>query len=95
MQKKVNETEINQIYSDYCEVPWFRRSSIVSAMTWGGVLLFPPLIVVACIICITGDVYYNAFTKDGSLKKRSVADKVAAIIILIIASVIWYAILTR
>jgi len=49
-----------------------------------GFFLFPPLLWSACIICLSGDVYYDRVKKDGTLARWSGANKVAAVIILVL-----------
>lgn len=65
----------------YARVPWYRRSGPVSAMVLLGLLIGFTL-VAACVIVVSGPVYYPKLGADGRLKTWSVANKVAAIILL-------------
>jgi hypothetical protein len=68
-------------YATYEDVPWFRRSSFNSLLCGLG-LCIGPLVWWCCFNVLTGDVYYNQYEPDGSLKKWSGANKVAAVLIL-------------
>lgn len=77
-------------FYSYDQVPWFRRSGINSLLVILGLflgifLLFP------VGVLISGDVYYNKANPDGTLKKWSVANKIAAVIILLFWVVIFFA----
>jgi hypothetical protein len=72
---------MEQFYTNYQDVPWYRRSGIVSAFTILGCFCFPTIAFV-CILCLTGDIYYNKAGKDGHLMRWSGWSKVAAVIIL-------------
>ncbi len=74
---------MSQAYSVYAQVPWYRRASIVGAITFLG-LFCSPAILFACIVVLTGDVYYDKTDDQGQLKRWSFGNKVAAVIILII-----------
>jgi hypothetical protein len=80
----MNESNNASQISDYGAVPWYRRSSWMSVMLLLGFLICSPLMLAACIICLTGNVYYSKFNEDGSLATWSVANKVAAVIILLL-----------
>src|SRR5947209_175920 len=71
-------------YTDYQQVPWYRRSGTMTGFILGGFFCFPPLLWAACIICLTGDVYNNRVKKDGTLSRWSAGNKVAAVIILVL-----------
>jgi len=43
-----------------------------------------PVLLIPCIILVTGDVYYNRRDERGNLKKWSIANKVIAIVILVV-----------
>ena len=70
----------------YADVPLLRKSStntvfiLVNMLTLG----YVPLIVVVCITLVTGNVYYNERKKNGELKVWSLANKVVAVILLVI-----------
>lgn len=68
-------------YYNYEEVPWFRRSGINSLFVILGIFCIPPLLLFTVVMLITGDVYYNKYSQNGTLKKWSVANKVIAVII--------------
>ena len=86
--------------TDYGAVPWYRRNGYCSAIILAhlfmmccgagipvvGLLgIFTTVGVIAiCIVVLTGPVYYNKRRKDGSLKSWSGANKVAAVILLIL-----------
>lgn len=69
-------------YTDYQQVPWYRRSGTMTVFILVGFFCFPPLLWAACVICLTGDVYNNRVKKDGTLSRWSTGNKVAAAIIL-------------
>ena len=46
-------------YATYADVPWYRRSGMMSLFVLAGGLVVPPLLWAACIILVTGDVYYR------------------------------------
>lgn len=75
---------MGESYTDYHLVPWHRRSRNLIIMFVAGFYCCVPLLWVACIICLTGDVYNNKVKKDGTLSRWSTANKVAALIILLI-----------
>ena len=81
-------------YGSYQEVPWYRRSGSVSAMLGIGFLLIAPLLWAACIIALTGDVYYSKLNEEGQLATWSAGNKVAAVVILVISTVGWIYILS-
>ncbi len=86
--------------TDYGAVPWYRRNNYCSAIILAHLFMmccgagipvvsllgfFTTLGVIAiCIVVLTGPVYYNKRRKDGSLKSWSGANKVAAVILLIL-----------
>ena len=84
---------MSQAYASYAQVPLYRRSSIVGAITFLG-LVFGPAILFTCFIVLTGDVYSDKVDQNGQLKKWSYGNKVAAIIILIVQVGVWVAILS-
>jgi hypothetical protein len=86
--------------TDYEAVPWYRRNGFCSGiivahliiMFLGGCVpllsllgVFTTIGVIAvCIVVLTGPVYYNKRRKDGTLKSWSGANKVAAVILLVL-----------
>jgi hypothetical protein len=70
----------------YEDVPWLRRSGTVTAFMLIG-LIIPPLLWTACGICLTGEIYNNQAKEDGMLSRWSSANKVVAIIILLIHTI--------
>jgi hypothetical protein len=73
-------------YTEYEQVPWYRRSGTASLFALAGFFCFPPLLWIVCILCLTGDIYNKTYTKDGYLMKWSWANKIAAILILLLQS---------
>tara|TARA_R110002072_G_scaffold296980_1_gene469350 strand:+ start:414 stop:719 length:306 start_codon:yes stop_codon:yes gene_type:complete len=67
----------------YEDVPWFRKSGFNSLMVVLG-LCCGPFILAVCIILLTGDVYYNTYDDQGRLNRWSFANKVVAVIILVL-----------
>lgn len=43
-----------------------------------------PFILAVCISLLTGDVYYNSYDENGRLKRWSFANKVVAVVILVL-----------
>lgn len=86
--------------TNYEAVPLYRRNGFCSAvlvthLVVGFMSNFVPLIgllgifttigvIAVCVIVLTGPVYYNKHNKDGTLKTWSGANKVAAVILLIL-----------
>ena len=86
--------------TDYDAVPWHRRNGVCSAvliahlivLLLGGCVplvsllgIFTTLGVIAvCIVVLTGSVYFNKRRKDGTLRTWSAANKVAAVILLVL-----------
>lgn len=75
---------------EYGLVPWFRVSGVNSLALLAGFFCFPPLIWAVCIIALTGDIYYKRMDKDGKLARWSTANKIAAVI-LIVLNFLWVA----
>jgi hypothetical protein len=48
------------------------------------VLLCAPITVAMCVVALTGDLYRNAYDKDGILQVWGPGNKVAAVLILLI-----------
>ena len=78
-------------YRDYAEVPWYRRSGVNSLFIVAHLLTcgFVPLLLWVCINLVTGDVYYDKRTPRGDLKVWSVANKVVAVVILVLNVVVF------
>lgn len=72
-------------YTDANQVPWYRQSTlhtvllIIHLLTCGAA----PLLLVTCLVLVTGDIYYNTPDHTGYLKKWSPANKVVAFILLL------------
>jgi hypothetical protein len=72
-------------YRSYADVPWLRKSGtntafiLIHLLTCGCV----PLLLLTCIILVTGDVYYNRRDREGNLEAWSMANKVVAMLILL------------
>lgn len=71
-------------YYNYEEVPWSRRSGINSLFVILGIFCMPLFLLFTVIMLITGDIYYNKYSQNGTLKKWSVANKVIAVFILLL-----------
>ena len=70
----------NGRYRRYEDVPWYRREP--GALALVGVLFCSLVTIALCVICLSGDVYRNAYDKDGKLKVWWVGNKIAAMLIL-------------
>jgi hypothetical protein len=75
---------MSEAYTDFRQVPWYRRSDTMTGFILGGFFCLPPLLWAACVICLTGAVYNNRVKKDGTLSRWSAGNKVAAVIILVL-----------
>jgi len=69
-------------YDTFAAVPWYRKSGAVSAFVLVGFCLFPPLLVAACVVCLTGDVYTGRRRKDGRLSRWPRGNRVAAVVLM-------------
>lgn len=65
----------------YDLVPWYRKSGFVSSLVVIGVILGLPLLA-ACILVVTGPVYFPRLGRDGRLKTWGPANKVVAAVLL-------------
>ena len=74
----------NKQYKRYCDLPWYRKSGVNSLFTLLGFFCFTPLLLIVCINCLTGDIYYDKFDDEGCLKKWHWANKLVAFILLIL-----------
>ena len=79
-------------YSTYDEVPWYRREP--GALIFLAALLCTPVIIALCIICLTGDVYKNSYDKQGNLQVWGIGNKVAAVLILVIQTLVYILVYT-
>jgi hypothetical protein len=86
--------------TDYQSVPWFRRTGTCSGAILAHVavmflgfcvpgagllgIVTTMGVIAVCIVVLTGPVYYNKRRKDGTLKTWSAANKVAAVILLLL-----------
>jgi hypothetical protein len=82
-----NHANLKVQYTNYNDVPWHRRSStnslfiLISLLTAG----YVPLTLWTCVNVLTGEVYYkDVYDQDKNLKVWSPANKVAAVIILLV-----------
>ena len=72
-------------YSAYKDVPWLRKSGtnsvflILHVLTLG----FLPLLLITCIVLVTGEIYYKQSESNGTLKTWSKANKVVAFLLLL------------
>jgi len=80
-------------YRSIDDVPWFRRSPFVSVLVLFG-LCCGPAVLAACVIVLTGDVYFPTHDKAGNLKRWGVANKFAAVVILAL-NVVGTAVVTK
>ncbi len=78
-------------YETYEEVPWHRREP--GALVFLLVLLFTPFMVALCIIALSGDVYRKAYDEEGNLQVWGPANKVAAVLILLLQCFMIYAVI--
>lgn len=62
-------------------VPWYRKNGFVSSLVVLGVILGLPLLA-ACILVVTGPVYFPRLGRDGRLKTWGPANKVVAVVLL-------------
>lgn len=69
-------------YRRYEDVPWYRREP--GALAFLGVIFCCFVSVALCVICLSGDIYKNAYDKDGNLKVWGIGNKIAAVLILAI-----------
>jgi hypothetical protein len=67
-------------YKSFAEVPWFRREP--NGIKVLLLLVFSPALLALCIIALTGEVYGNAYGKNGNLVSWGIASKSAAILLL-------------
>jgi hypothetical protein len=72
------------------DVPVYRRSWFASFLVVFGFFCCIPLLWWVCILCLTGDIYRNKVGRDGRLLRWSRANKVAAILILVVQAGIYY-----
>lgn len=86
--------------ANYVDVPWYRRSENCSRVVFAHVIVlllsgcvpFVGLlgiftmtgVMAVCIVALTGPIYYARQTSDGTLATWGVANKVAAVILLVI-----------
>jgi hypothetical protein len=80
-------------YEDYTQVPEVRRHHTVNKLILLGFFLLPPLLWLACVLCLTGDVYTDEVGDDGFLVTVSPATKWGAAVLLAIHGGLCFAIL--
>ena len=73
-------------YTSYADVPWYRRSDVNTAFIVIGLGTrgFIPLTILTCILLLTGDIYYKEPDRAGNLRVWGKANKVAALVILVV-----------
>ena len=69
----------------YDPLPWYRKNGVCSALLIIGLLVFRPLVFIPVISCLTGPVYYRKLDENGNLATWSWWNKVAAVILLLLA----------
>ena len=69
-------------YKSFGEVPWYRREP--GALVFLMAIFFTPVTLALCVIALTGDVYRDAYDKEGKLQVWGFGNKVAAVLILLI-----------
>jgi len=77
-------------HTSYEDVPWFRREP--GALVFLLAIFFTPVTIALCIIALTGDVYKHGYDSEGNLQTWGVGNKVAAVLILLIQGLIFFAI---
>lgn len=75
------ELRVAQLYS---ALRWYRKSTVCSALLLIGLFVFRPLIFIPVVSCLTGPIYYRKLNQNGELATWSWANKVAAVIILLL-----------
>lgn len=81
--------------ANYSDVKWYRRSGFVSLLVVVGFFCFPPFLWAACIVLVTGDVYYDKRRDDFRLKTWSVANKMVAWLVLVWHSYLVYGMIMK
>jgi hypothetical protein len=71
-------------YKDYSEVPQLLRHHTVNKLVLWGVFVLPPLLWLACWVCLRSDIYTDEVDEDGFLVTLSPATKWAAALVLVI-----------
>src|SRR5256885_2399645 len=71
------------------DVPVYRREWFASLLVIAGFFCCPPLLWWVCILCLTGDIYRNKVRADGRLARWSRANKVAAVVILVMQALVY------
>ena len=73
-------------FREYNQLPWYRRSGVNSGLILANILScgFIPSAIVVCINALTGEIYFNKKDKQGNLKTWHWANKVAAVILLLL-----------
>ena len=68
---KPSVTRKSSGYRNYMGVPWYRKSGTNTGFILGHLLTcgVVPLLILTCIVLVTGNVYYHQADKTGSLKK--------------------------
>ena len=71
----------------YADVVWYRKSGIQSFFVLGGAFCLPPLLWTTCFIVLTGPVYMDDYDERGQLKTWGPANKVVAVVLLVLQCV--------
>ena len=79
-------------YADYQNVPWYRRSSwntffIIAGFATKGYI---PLVLVTCILVLTGDIYFNERDAEGRLKTWGRGNRYIAVFLLVMNALILF-----
>lgn len=69
-------------YTAFDQVPWYRREPGFWMFLLA--IIFTPVTIALCFICLTGDVYKNARDSAGNLIKWGKGQKIAAVVILLL-----------
>jgi len=84
-----NLKEVSWPPRNYDDVPWYRREP--GAPVFLLAILFTPVTLALCAIALTGDVYKNAYDKNGNLERWGMGNKVAGVLILLIQGFLIFA----
>jgi hypothetical protein len=69
-------------YKSYFDAPWYRREP--GGLVFLLAIVFAPVTIALCVVCLTGDVYRNSYDEEGNLQVWGVGNKVAAVLILVV-----------
>jgi hypothetical protein len=77
-----NSNESSWPPRNYDDVPLFRREP--GPFVFFLAILFTPMTIALCVICLSGPVYRKAYDKDGHLETWGTGNKIAAVLILVL-----------